>query len=156
MINGLPGLMALETAKVCLERGFNLIPYGFTGPNCNITNLDVTGTSVKLIKGPGISTDASGFLKTLKESYPRMIIVDYTSPHAVLDNLHCYIENDCNFVMGTTGIEQSKIKEVFEYGKNIAVIAPNMAKQIVALQSTLLTMATRFPNSFSGYKLSVS
>ena len=32
MINGMPGPMAYETAKVCLDRGFTLIPVGFTGP----------------------------------------------------------------------------------------------------------------------------
>jgi len=36
-----------------------------------------------------------------------------------------------------------------------AVIAPNMAKQIVALQAALQQMATDFPGSFDGYSLSV-
>ena len=36
-----------------------------------------------------------------------------------------------------------------------AVIAPNMAKQIVALQAALEQMAADFPGSFDGYSLSV-
>ena len=37
-----------------------------------------------------------------------------------------------------------------------AVIAPNMAKQIVALQAALEQMARDFPGSFDGYALSVA
>ena len=36
-----------------------------------------------------------------------------------------------------------------------AVIAPNMAKQIVALQATLEGMAAKFPGAFEGYTLTV-
>ena len=39
--------------------------------------------------------------------------------------------------------------------KTYAVIAPNMAKQIVALQAALEQMSADFPGSFEGYKLSV-
>jgi hypothetical protein len=45
--------------------------------------------------------------------------------------------------------------EIFNKGKNKAVIAPNMAKQIVALQAALQEMSTRFPKSFADYKLTV-
>jgi len=31
MVNGLPGPMALETAKACLNRGFHVVPHAFTG-----------------------------------------------------------------------------------------------------------------------------
>ena len=36
-----------------------------------------------------------------------------------------------------------------------AVIAPNMGKQIVAFQTTMETMAERFPGCFAGYSLAV-
>ena len=48
------------------------------------------------------------------------------------------------------------MKEKFSPGVNYAVIAPNMAKQIVALQLGLKEMADRFPQSFSGYALTVT
>lgn len=57
--------------------------------------------------------------------------------------------------MGTTGGDPGKISEEFSKGSNIAVIAPNMAKQIVALQATLLQMSQRFPKSYEGYELTV-
>ena len=58
--------------------------------------------------------------------------------------------------MGTTGGEPAKMTELFNKGSNIAVIAPNMAKQIVATQAALLEMSKKYTNSFKGYKLTVS
>lgn len=158
MVNGMPGPMAVEVAKACLDRGYNLLPLGFTGPN-QPTHLTVTGANsfvdVELVAGPGISDTAGKALSILKEMHPNLIIVDYTHPSAILNNLACYVENDCDFVMGTTGGDPKKMMEIFNKGKNKAVIAPNMAKQIVALQAALQEMATRFPKSFADYKLTV-
>ena len=159
MVNGMPGPMAVEVAKACLDRGYNLIPMGFTGPN-QPEHLTVTGANtfvdVELVAGPGVSDSAGKALSVLKELHPNLIIVDYTHPSAILNNLACYVENDCDFVMGTTGGDTEKMMEIFNKGKNKAVIAPNMAKQIVALQAALLAMANRFPKSFANYKLTVN
>ena len=56
---------------------------------------------------------------------------------------------------GTTGEDMNKVSNIFSHGTNYAVIAPNMAKQIVAMQATLQEMSKRFPNSFLDYKLTV-
>ena len=48
MVNGMPGPMAVETAKACIDKGFKLLPYGFTGKN-QPEELDVQGVKVKLI-----------------------------------------------------------------------------------------------------------
>lgn len=158
MVNGMPGPMALEVAKACLDRGFNLLPMGFTGPN-QPDHITVQGlktfVDVELVAGPGISDTAGKALSILKELHPNLVIVDYTHPSAILNNLACYVENDCDFVMGTTGGDSVKMMEIFGKGKNKAVIAPNMAKQIVALQAALQEMSTRFPKSFADYKLTV-
>lgn len=170
MVNGMPGPMAVETAKACLDRGFNLLPLGFTGPSGKTKSIKVEGettsVTVELTKGPGISEEgrvceASERLAALKSQYPDLVIIDYTNPSAALKNLQCYVENDCDFVMGTTGEDFSVLQTSF-YKKNpagtpgcMAVIAPNMAKQIVAVQATLLDMAKRFPGSFVNYDLEV-
>eukprot|EP01038_Epipyxis_sp_PR26KG_P011847 gene11847-15853_t len=161
MINGLPGLMALETAKVCLDRGYNILPIGFTGPRCNLTDYVVHGKyksqSIRLGKGPGIDDSAANsVLKSLKNEYPELVIIDYTSPTAVINNIKAYVANNCDFVMGTTGVDLEQILNEFEIGANYAVIAPNMAKQIVALQAALVEMVKRFPGSFVDYKLKVT
>ena len=91
----------------------------------------------------------------MKATSSNLIVVDYTHPHAVLKNVEMYTKLGCDFVLGTTGEEDEKIQEMFLEGNNYAVIAPNMAKQIVALQLGLQNIAARFPGSFGGYKLMV-
>mmetsp|Transcript_13664 Transcript_13664/g.22770 ORF Transcript_13664/g.22770 Transcript_13664/m.22770 type:complete len:278 (-) Transcript_13664:847-1680(-) len=160
MINGMPGLMALETAKACLDRGMNVLDVGFTGPRNQLEEIVVEGAKnsqiVKLVKGPGISPDAPELLKAIRSSNENLVIVDYTHPSSALGNIQCYIDCNCDFVMGTTGLDQSEIDAAFTKGGNHAVIAPNMAKQIVAVQFGLLEMAERFPGSFNNYELEVS
>lgn len=158
MVNGMPGPMAVEVAKACLDRGFNLLPLGFTGAG-QPDHVTVTGANtfvdVELVAGPGVSENAGKALSILKEMHPNLVIVDYTHPSAILNNLACYVENNCDFVMGTTGGDSVKMMEIFDKGTNKAVIAPNMAKQIVALQAALQEMSARFPKSFADYKLTV-
>ena len=161
MVNGMPGLMALETAIACIDRGYNILPIGFTGPdspNSIIVKGKTRSQEVKLIKGPGISNpeDIDIILKNIKKDYPNMVTIDFTHPSAIYNNLETYVKYNCDFVMGTTGGDQSKQKEIFDRGNIYAVIAPNMAKQIVAVQAALLAMAQRFPKSFEGYKLEVT
>jgi len=161
MVNGMPGLMALETAIACIDRGFNLVPIGFTGPD-SPKSIVVKGKTrsqeIELIKGPGISNpdDIDKVMKRIKKDYPNMITIDFTHPTAIYNNLQTYVDYQCDFVMGTTGGDQTKQKEIFDKGDIYAVIAPNMAKQIVAVQAALLAMAQRFPKSFEGYKLVVT
>eukprot|EP01035_Chromulina_nebulosa_P017834 gene17834-23446_t len=160
MINGLPGPMALATAVSCLDRGYNVIPIGFTGPDTKVVTCDVTGeearSTVLLVKGPGINDKADDILKKIKSEYPDIIVIDYTHPSAVLNNIKCYVSNECDFVMGTTGGDPNEIAKVISEGPLVtAVIAPNMGKQIVAMQAALLEMSKRFPGSFDGYELSV-
>jgi 4-hydroxy-tetrahydrodipicolinate reductase len=64
-----------------------------------------------------------------------------------------YVENKLPFVMGTTGGDREKLIADVESAKHFAVIAPNMAKQIVALQAALEDLATKYPGAFASYKL---
>lgn len=159
MINGLPGPMALETARVCLNRGYNIVSVGFTGLNQPpeiIVDGDKDNFVVKLVPGPGLAADAESILQDIKQKHPNLVIVDYTHPSAVLNNLKAYVKANCDFVMGTTGGDPALVNEAFAGGSNYAVIAPNMAKQIVAVQAALLAMVRRFPGSFSSYTLTVT
>lgn len=161
MVNGMPGLMALETAMSCLDNGLDLVPYGFTGPDITTKTMKVQGklksVNVELLKGPGIpGNTANDIMTKLKIQYPNLIVIDYTHPSAILNNVECYVSHDADFVMGTTGGDPMKVQEIFNKGTNKAIIAPNMAKQIVALQASLLETSRKYPKSFKNYKLTVS
>lgn len=163
MINGLPGPMATEVAQVCTERGIEILNVGFTG-NDNVgkeivVNAKNRFSKVKLVKAPIIADkDDAGveLLCSLKRRFPNLVIIDYTHFTAAITNIKAYNLANIDFVMGTTGFDDSEAKALFtQENSNYAVIAPNMAKQIVAIQSALQQMSARFPGSFSDYKLSV-
>jgi 4-hydroxy-tetrahydrodipicolinate reductase len=83
------------------------------------------------------------------------ISIDYTHPSAVNDNAEFYCRHDLPFVMGTTGGDRQALVRTVENSSITAVIAPNMAKQIVGFQAIMAYAAETFPNLFKGYHLSI-
>jgi 4-hydroxy-tetrahydrodipicolinate reductase len=55
--------------------------------------------------------------------------------------------------MGTTGGDRDLLMKDMEEASASAVIAPNMGKQIVAMQAALEDLATKYPAAFGGYTL---
>jgi hypothetical protein len=55
-------------------------------------------------------------LESLKTRHKNLIIVDYTHPSAILNNIQCYVDNNVDFVMGTTGGDTVKMMEIFDKG----------------------------------------
>lgn len=146
--------MGHATAEAVLRAGLTLVPFSFTGSSeaVAVGNVAVSGYPVELI-APDARQRA---LRDVKASYPGLIIIDYTLPTAVNDNALFYCENEVPFVMGTTGGDRLRLLEDVKKSGNWAVIAPQMGKQVVALQATLELMAERFPGAFGGYSLSVT
>ena len=165
MVNGMPGPMATAAAEACLRKGLSLSPVAITGPDVESSTITVTdaitGTSsdVRLIPATddGYSEIVSS-LAGLREASgaENVLAIDYTHPSAVNANALFYAENNLPFVMGTTGGDRDKLMEDMVSAKAFAVIAPNMGKQIVAMQAGLEDLATKFPSAFAGYKLEVT
>jgi 4-hydroxy-tetrahydrodipicolinate reductase len=57
--------------------------------------------------------------------------------------------------MGTTGGDRQLLVETVKESQTAAVIAPNMAKQIVAFQAMMEYAAQTFPGVFNGYRLEI-
>ena len=83
------------------------------------------------------------------------VVVDFTNSEAVNRNAQLYCENETPFVMGTTGGDRELLKKTVEQSKISAVIAPNMAKQVVAFQAMMEYAAEKFPDVFGGYTLDI-
>ena len=143
MINGLPGAMGREIASACLRRGVELVPFGLTGPDCGgeLSVDDGSGGSpvtVKMYESDGADEVAA----RLAADYPHAVCIDFTLPMAVNPNSEWYAKHGLPFVMGTTGGDREALMACVEKANVYCVIAPNMAKQIVALQVRLtLTLA---------------
>lgn len=152
MVNGLPGNMAaLVARRVASDPRFSLVPFSLTGPEIASEVQEISGMQIRLIR----PKERSELIDRLEGLRP-FLVVDYTHPTAVNGNADFYAENELYFVMGTTGGDRDRLIETVRKSSIGAVIAPNMAKPIVAFQSMMADAAKRFPGVFSGYSLSIT
>lgn len=152
MINGLPGNVATVIARHILsDERFKLIPYSLTGPEIETENCLVEDKNLSLIR-PDKRHAAMDDIIAL---YTHLICIDFTHPAAVNDNAQFYCERSIPFVMGTTGGDREALVATVENSGIAAVIAPNMAKQIVGFQAMMAWAADTFPGLFDGYGITV-
>ncbi len=158
MVNGLPGKMATEVANsisadpaIKCSNGFELVKYSLTGPEIT-QKFFMAGLAVEqpiLL----INTDKNEAIEKIKELEGDFLSVDFTQPDSVNANADFYCRHNLPFVMGTTGGDRKALEERVRNSDIMAVIAPNMAKQIVALQELVKNYSEQNPNSLKGYKL---
>lgn len=147
MIAGLPGKMATLVAEY-VEKAEDMELMG-------LALTEKVGSLLKIGKTDVFQAPLPLHEIKLKELSPD-IIVDFTQPKSVNRNAELYCLYEIPFVMGTTGGDRELLIKTVE-GSNIsAVIAPNMAKQIVAFQAMIEYAAMSFPNVFEGYKLRIT
>ena len=152
MVNGIPGNMAIAVAKhILADDRFELVPATLTGPEIQENEYRIDETMVRLIR-----PDArAGAVEDLKKGFGGFLTVDYTHPEAVNDNAAFYCQNEFPFVMGTTGGDRKQLNDSVVSSSIAAVIAPNMAKQIVGFQAMMEYGAKTFPGLFKGYFLEI-
>mmetsp|Transcript_8215 Transcript_8215/g.4351 ORF Transcript_8215/g.4351 Transcript_8215/m.4351 type:complete len:276 (+) Transcript_8215:5084-5911(+) len=152
MINGLPGNMAATIARhASSDNRFELIPYSLTGPEITDKEFKFSSVIIKLVP----PDKSHGILLKLKKDGQRFIIIDYTHPSAVNTNGVLYCGSEIPFVMGTTGGDRDLLEKEVKKSLISAVIATNMAKQIVGFQAMMEFAANKFPYLFNGYSLKV-
>lgn len=163
MVNGMPGPMATAAAEACLRKGLSLSPIAMTGPDITPSTITVAdpitnkSANVRLIPSSATEEIESAIegLKAGVGGDLNLLAIDYTHPSAVNSNAKFYAENSIPFVMGTTGGDREQLMKDMEDSQAFAVIAPNMGKQIVAMQAALEDLATKYPSAFGGYELYV-
>ena len=152
MINGLPGNVAAIIAGHALkDPRITLLPHSLTGPEIQADRLTIAEAVIELIQPDDRNKKMNALIKTHGE----FISVDFTHPSAVNDNADFYCQHGLPFVMGTTGGDREKLIQAVRNSTVCAVIAPNMAKQIVGFQAMMEYAAITFPGLFDGYRLSV-
>jgi 4-hydroxy-tetrahydrodipicolinate reductase len=152
MVNGLPGNMASNVARHTLaDSRFQVIPQSLTGPEITETRTVIDSVSIRLIL-PG---DRDQAISTIKEKEGLFLMVDFSLPPAVNSNAEFYCKHGLPFVMGTTGGDRKRLEDTVLASSVSAVIAPNMAKQIVGFQAMMEYAAKTFPDLFKGYSLEI-
>lgn len=152
MVNGLPGNMAQTVAAHALQDDrFDLVPYSLTGPEITENNCRVASTDVGLVHPDGRDEKIAAILA----AHGPFVSVDFTLPAAANDNAAFYCRHGLPFVMGTTGGDRHALENSVSSSDITAVIAPNMAKQIVGFQAMMADAAENFPGLFNGYRLDI-
>ena len=152
MVNGIPGKVACTVARHVLgDRRFRLIPSSFTGPEIPEPEHTIEGTAVRLIRPEG----RAAAVRELSTAQGEFLSVDYTHPSAVNANAEFYCRHHLPFVMGTTGGDRQTLQDTVRASGIAAVVAPNMAKQIVGFQAMMEFAAQTFPDLFKGYRLEI-
>lgn len=153
MVNGIPGNMARNVARhISGDDRFKLILFSLTGSEI-VSNELITDHSQKIaLIRPDQRKQA---IARIQEKEGAFISVDFTHPLAVNSNAEFYCKHILPFVMGTTGGNRDLLKKTVKNSAITAVIAPNMAKQIVGFQAMMKYAADIFPNLFSGYFLEI-
>ena len=152
MVNGIPGNMALNVARhILADDRFALVPFSLTGPEIQVAEHKVETTAVRLLK-PEEREQAIGDLKQKEGPF---LSVDFTHPTAINANAEFYCKYRLPFVMGTTGGDRSRLEAAVRASSIVAVVAPNMAKQIVGFQAMMEYAAQTFPDLFKGYVLEI-
>jgi 4-hydroxy-tetrahydrodipicolinate reductase len=154
LMSGLPGKMASTVIEKILEQeDMNFSNSALTGQiKEDIFKISEEG-EIALVK-PEKHND---FLANCTANIgSNLIIVDYSQPDAVNRNAELYCKHKIPFVMGTTGGDRKALEEVVKNSEISAVIAPNMAKQIVGFQAMMQYASENFPNLFKDYTLEIT
>lgn len=148
MVAGLPGKMAELVAEEVLNADdMDLVPValGEVSETVRVGGMRNRYVKIEPLDKHEVAIDAR-FLD---------IIVDFTAPDAVNRNAEMYCRNNVPFVMGTTGGDRNLLEKTIMNSGISAVIATNMAKQIVVFQAMMEFAAKTFPDSFKGYTLQI-
>jgi len=156
VISGLPGNMATLVANAVEQsEEFHLLDAGLTGPDIEeLTSVEIGDRKIRLCP-PTRRLMLHQYISYAREQQKLgpILIADFSDPNAVNENAQFYCRYGMPFVMGTTGGDRELLKQTVEASSVSAVIAPNMAAQVVALQAAIEYMAETFPDAFSDFDL---
>lgn len=152
MVNGIPGPVACTVARhIQRDPRFRLVDCSLTGAEVQEREYSLEGSAIRLIRPDG----REHAIQELKAAHAGFLSVDYTHPSAVNSNAEFYCRHGLPFVMGTTGGDRQKLEDTVRFSRIAAVVAPNMAKQIVGFQAMMEFAAQTFPGLFKGYRLEI-
>ena len=165
IVQGADGKMGSAIIGAILKNSdFKLIPVSLTAPETIEKSVIIDGLSITLFTPSEMRHYIpSGFIysfvpmgkRTPEKDIPD-VIVDFTHPKAIEYNVDFYTKMGLPFVLGTTGGDLDFITtKVGEAGIN-AVVAPNMAGEIVAFQMMMDWLALNFPGLYKDYDLTIT
>lgn len=123
IVSGACGRMGKEVVKLIEEKSNTRLVGAYDKNNVGSNIKDIVG-----LKGEPIKI--SDQLNRLIDQTDPDVIVDFTSPNAVMDNIRNGLKTGVDMIVGTTGItdsDLSEIKDLVEKNQANILVAPNFA-----------------------------
>ncbi len=155
ILSGFPGKMSrlLREAILRCPDDFELANFAFTGPEITEDQDAASGISLVRPENRKLALADISYMRTEQKS--TVVVADFSQPDAVNGNVEFFCENWIPFIMGTTGGDRIQLRRAVECSRTCAVIAPNMAAEVVALHATFQMAAKMFPGVFAGFEAAV-
>lgn len=81
--------------------------------------------------------------------------IDFTTAQSAIEHARNYAKLRMPFIMGTTGADNNVLEKVVKESEISAVIAPNMAVEVVALQDELNDLLKNSPRAFKEWRMTI-
>lgn len=146
LIVGLPGRMAtLVAEELARNESYDLLPFAMTSKRHRREIVQLGDQRVEL----------NDYIPLNVGQRVGTVVVDYTTPQSAVGNAIDYILLRVPFVMGTTGGNREELEALVRRSPISAVIAPNMAVEVVAIQDELNDLLSNSPHEFEGWNLTI-
>ncbi|MDB9311988.1 4-hydroxy-tetrahydrodipicolinate reductase [Spirulina sp. CS-785/01] len=148
VVNGAAGKMGREVVKaVSQAEDMELVGAVDRNPN-------VVGEDVGIIAGCGelevpLLNDLQSVLVLATQQEIQGVMVDFTHPNSVYENVRSAIAYGVRPVIGTTGLTDDQLKDLTEFAEKAstgALVVPNFSIGMVLLQQAALQAAQYFEN----------
>lgn len=146
VVNGAVGKMGREVVKA-VSQAEDMMLIGAVD-----SNLDMLGRDIGEIAGCGalevpVVNDLQSILVLATQEKIQGVMVDFTHPDSVYDNVRSAIAYGIRPVVGTTGLSDKQLHELTEFAEKAstgALIVPNFSIGMVLLQQAALNAARYF------------
>ena len=146
VVNGAGGKMGRETIKaVAAAEGMVLVGAVDLNPN-------LLGQDAGIVAGCGelevpIVNDLQSILVVATQEKVQGVMVDFTHPDGVYENVRSAIAYGVRPVVGTTGLTPEQIKDLSEFAEKAstgAIIAPNFSIGVILMQQAAIQASKYF------------
>ncbi len=123
LVNGACGRMGQEVVKTIVNEDDDLLVGA-----CDMVNIGRNIMKILSLEGPDVII-RDNLIESIKETKPD-VIIDFTTPRVVMENIETGLSNGINMIVGTTGITEidlEKIEKLARENKANAIIVPNFA-----------------------------
>ncbi|MFW5998276.1 MAG: 4-hydroxy-tetrahydrodipicolinate reductase [Halanaerobiaceae bacterium] len=131
LVNGACGRMGLEVVRTVVNETKDILVGAFDKKNVGKNIKQIAG-----IESEGEKVIIEDDLKDIIQAKNPDVIIDFTSPKVVMDNIKIGLNHGVNMIVGTTGItdtDLNDIKKMTEENNVNALIVPNFAIGAVLL-----------------------